>query len=71
MIAEAKLLQKQEELDGLNIIDIDAKHKDPQMCGLYAPDIYQHLRAMEVGMALKLLLLLLSFSIPIDTIRNM
>ncbi|GAA0151064.1 kinase activator [Lithospermum erythrorhizon] len=46
---EAKLSQKQEELDGLDIIDIDSKHKDPQMCSLYAPDIYQHLKAMELG----------------------
>ena len=31
-----------------DITDIDADHKDPQLCGVYAPDIYSNLRVAEV-----------------------
>ncbi|KAG9146500.1 hypothetical protein Leryth_011784 [Lithospermum erythrorhizon] len=46
---ETKTWHKQEESDGLDFTDIDSKHKDPLMCSLYAPDIYHHLKAMEIG----------------------
>ena len=29
-------------------IDIDSDHKDPQLCSLYAADIYNNLRVAEV-----------------------
>ncbi|XP_031102495.1 cyclin-A2-1-like [Ipomoea triloba] len=44
-------LCKKEGLDSLGISlisDIDSKHRDPQMCSLYAPDIYTNLHAMEL-----------------------
>lgn len=31
-----------------DIVDIDANHKDPEFCCLYAPDIYNNLRVAEV-----------------------
>lgn len=31
-----------------HIVNIDADYKDPQLCSLYAPDIYNHLRVAEV-----------------------
>lgn len=31
-----------------DITDIDADHKDPQLCGVYAPDIYSNLRVAEL-----------------------
>ena len=31
-----------------DIVDIDASHKDPELCCLYAPDIYNNLRVAEV-----------------------
>lgn len=31
-----------------DVVDIDAGHKDPQLCSLYAPDIYNNLRVAEV-----------------------
>ncbi|KAF8393309.1 hypothetical protein HHK36_021550 [Tetracentron sinense] len=33
---------------GLDITDIDSDHKDPQMCSLYAPDIYSYLHVAEL-----------------------
>ena len=39
---------KHEGSDDQGITDIDAKHKDPLMCSLYAPDIYRIMTAMEV-----------------------
>ncbi|CAB4303220.1 unnamed protein product [Prunus armeniaca] len=30
------------------IVNIDADYKDPQLCSLYAPDIYNHLRVAEL-----------------------
>lgn len=35
-------------LSNPDIVDIDAGHKDPQLCSLYAPDIYNNLRVAEV-----------------------
>ncbi|PIA65285.1 hypothetical protein AQUCO_00100634v1 [Aquilegia coerulea] len=35
------------ELDS-HVTDIDADHRDPLMCSLYAPDIYYNLRASEL-----------------------
>lgn len=32
----------------LKFINIDSDHKDPQLCSLYAPDIYMNLRAAEL-----------------------
>uniref|UniRef100_A0A5B7CC44 Putative cyclin-A2-2-like n=1 Tax=Davidia involucrata TaxID=16924 RepID=A0A5B7CC44_DAVIN len=43
-----KLFEKLEASDGLSIANIDSNHKDPQMCSLYAPDIYDILRVMEL-----------------------
>ncbi|KAH0982674.1 hypothetical protein GBA52_009851 [Prunus armeniaca] len=31
-----------------HIVNIDADYKDPQLCSLYAPDIYNHLRVAEL-----------------------
>nr|XP_011466716.1 PREDICTED: cyclin-A2-4 isoform X2 [Fragaria vesca subsp. vesca] len=33
----------------LDVVDIDAGHKDPQLCSLYAPDIYNNLRVAELS----------------------
>lgn len=33
---------------GIGIADIDSKQKDPQMCSMYAPDIYKNLRVTEL-----------------------
>lgn len=40
--------KKVEVLDGLSVPDIDSYQKDPQMCGMYAPDIYINLLATEL-----------------------
>ncbi|KAL3500456.1 hypothetical protein ACH5RR_039549 [Cinchona calisaya] len=40
---------KQEGSDDQGITDIDAKHKDPLMCSLYASDIYRIMSAVELG----------------------
>ncbi|KAI3468283.1 hypothetical protein Pfo_024946 [Paulownia fortunei] len=45
---DGKLCVKQEILDDRGITDIDSKHKDPQMCSLYAADIYSTLYARQV-----------------------
>lgn len=34
------------------VVDIDSNLKDPQLCGLYAPDIYNNIRVTEVGGAI-------------------
>ncbi|CAH2075751.1 unnamed protein product [Thlaspi arvense] len=44
--AEAQLSEKSEASD-TQIADIDFNHKDPKMCSLYAPDIYNNLRITE------------------------
>lgn len=31
-----------------DIVDVDADHKDPQLCCIYAPDIYNNLHVSEV-----------------------
>ncbi|KAH6760658.1 hypothetical protein C2S52_008694 [Perilla frutescens var. hirtella] len=43
-----ELCMKQENLKDRGIIDIDSRHKDPQMCSLYAADIYSSLFARQV-----------------------
>ncbi|XP_011081887.1 cyclin-A2-2-like isoform X1 [Sesamum indicum] len=45
---DGKLCVKQENLDDRGITDIDSKHKDPQMCSLYAADIYSNLYSRQV-----------------------
>lgn len=37
-----------EALNDESIIDIDSKHKGPQMCSLYATEVYSNLRTAEV-----------------------
>ncbi|XP_034197241.1 cyclin-A2-4 isoform X2 [Prunus dulcis] len=37
-----------------HIVNIDADYKDPQLCSLYAPDIYNHLCVAEVSEEYKL-----------------
>ncbi|XAR70921.1 hypothetical protein NMG60_11027963 [Bertholletia excelsa] len=44
---EAQLSEKSEASD-TQIADIDFNHKDPKMCSLYAPDIYNNLRITEL-----------------------
>ncbi|CAN6486938.1 unnamed protein product [Victoria cruziana] len=41
-------MQKGEKTTATHIIDIDVDHKDPQMCSLYAPEIYAYLREAEL-----------------------
>lgn len=31
-----------------DIVDIDGDYKEPQLCSVYAPDIYSNLRVAEV-----------------------
>ncbi|KAK6119466.1 hypothetical protein DH2020_046794 [Rehmannia glutinosa] len=45
---DGTLCVKQESLDDRGITDIDSKHKDPQMCSMYAADIYSTLYARQV-----------------------
>ncbi|XP_052210853.1 cyclin-A2-2-like [Diospyros lotus] len=45
---EGKFCEKLEASDDLQIADVDSNRKDPQMCSLYAPDIYSNLRVMEL-----------------------
>lgn len=47
-----------------DFIDIDSDKKDPQLCSLYAPDIYNNLRVVEVG-AMMSFLSLYHFHVPI------
>ncbi|KAL0447484.1 UNVERIFIED_CONTAM: Cyclin-A2-2 [Sesamum latifolium] len=46
---DEKHCKKEENLDGRGIIDIDSKHEDPQMCSLYAADIYSNLYVTQVS----------------------
>ncbi|EPS63345.1 hypothetical protein M569_11441, partial [Genlisea aurea] len=46
--SELKLWTKPERLEDSGIIDVDTKSNDPQMCGIYAADIYDNLYAKEV-----------------------
>ncbi|KAI3454048.1 hypothetical protein Pfo_010711 [Paulownia fortunei] len=46
---DGKLCKKEENLDVRGIIDIDSKHEDPQMCSLYAADIYYNLYATQLS----------------------
>lgn len=39
--------------NGLDIVDIDSNLKDPQLCSLYAPDIYSNTSVAEVCAAKK------------------
>ncbi|XP_024183698.1 cyclin-A2-4 isoform X1 [Rosa chinensis] len=43
------LLMNMITLSNPDIVDIDAGHKDPQLCSLYAPDIYNNLRVAELS----------------------
>nr|XP_043613060.1 cyclin-A2-1-like [Erigeron canadensis]XP_043613061.1 cyclin-A2-1-like [Erigeron canadensis]XP_043613062.1 cyclin-A2-1-like [Erigeron canadensis] len=45
---EIKFSSKVEPVNDQVIIDIDFKHKDPQMCSLYAAELYNNLRATEL-----------------------
>lgn len=47
--------QKVELSDGLPVADIDSNQKDPQMCGMYAPTIYEYQRVREVCIASNLM----------------
>ncbi|KAK6116873.1 hypothetical protein DH2020_049403 [Rehmannia glutinosa] len=46
---ESKVCKKEENLDVRGVIDIDSKHEDPQMCCLYADDIYYNLYATQLA----------------------
>ncbi|CAK9185471.1 unnamed protein product [Ilex paraguariensis] len=46
---EGNLCCKSEALHSLGIADIDSNHKDPQMCSMYAPDIYNNIRVLELS----------------------
>ncbi|KAG6409637.1 hypothetical protein SASPL_127678 [Salvia splendens] len=45
---EGALCIKEESLEERGVIDIDSRHRDPQMCSLYAADIYTSLFARQV-----------------------
>ncbi|KAG8381884.1 hypothetical protein BUALT_Bualt05G0019200 [Buddleja alternifolia] len=45
---DGRLCKTEEKLEARGIIDIDSKHKDPQMCSLYAADIYSDLYTTEL-----------------------
>ncbi|KAL1552461.1 cyclin-A2-2-like [Salvia divinorum] len=45
---EGAICMKEESLEGRGVIDIDSRHRDPQMCSLYAADIYTSLFARQV-----------------------
>lgn len=47
-VGEIKISKKVEPANDQAIIDIDSKHKDPQMCSLYAAEVYNNLRVTEV-----------------------
>ncbi|XP_057959362.1 cyclin-A2-1-like [Malania oleifera] len=47
---EDKLHKKSLGSKGLGIADIDSNQKDPQMCSLYATDIYNNLRVAELNL---------------------
>ncbi|KAJ0770283.1 putative cyclin domain-containing protein [Helianthus annuus] len=45
---ELHIFNKVEAANDQVIVNIDSKHKDPQMCSLYAAEIYNNLRAAEL-----------------------
>ncbi|CAA0838543.1 Unknown protein [Striga hermonthica] len=45
---DVKLCMKKESLEDSGITDIDSNHKDPQMCSLYAADIYSAMYARQI-----------------------
>ncbi|EEF45957.1 cyclin A, putative [Ricinus communis] len=45
---ENSFCKKLESSSGQGVIDIDSNLKDPQICGLYAPDIYSNRRVNEL-----------------------
>ncbi|KAL1532460.1 cyclin-A2-1-like isoform X1 [Salvia divinorum] len=45
---EGKLCMKEESLEAKGVIDIDSRHRDPQMCSPYAADIYTSLFTSQV-----------------------
>ncbi|KAK1438258.1 hypothetical protein QVD17_04064 [Tagetes erecta] len=45
---ESIIISEVEASNDESIIDIDSKHKDPQMCSLYAAEVYANLRAAEL-----------------------
>ncbi|KAL8256151.1 hypothetical protein R6Q59_031218 [Mikania micrantha] len=45
---ETKIIIKVEAGNDQTIIDIDSNHKDPQMCSLYAAEVYTNLRVAEL-----------------------
>ncbi|KAI3687391.1 hypothetical protein L1987_81086 [Smallanthus sonchifolius] len=45
---EINIFNKVEAANDQPIVDIDSKHNDPQMCSLYAAELYNNLRAAEL-----------------------
>ncbi|KAI3822046.1 hypothetical protein L1987_09627 [Smallanthus sonchifolius] len=45
---EINIFTKVEAANDQAILDIDSKHNDPQMCSLYAAELYNNLRAAEL-----------------------
>ncbi|XP_065850251.1 cyclin-A2-2-like [Euphorbia lathyris] len=45
---ENAICKKLESSNGPGVVDIDSNHKDPQVCGLYASDIYNNGRVKEL-----------------------
>ncbi|KAI3728195.1 hypothetical protein L6452_16827 [Arctium lappa] len=45
---ESKITSEVEASNDQSIIDIDSKHKGPQMCSLYAAEVYSSLRTAEL-----------------------
>ncbi|KAL8244768.1 hypothetical protein R6Q59_011026 [Mikania micrantha] len=45
---EINILNKAEAANDQAILDIDSKHQDPQMCSLYAAELFNNLRAAEL-----------------------
>lgn len=48
---EDMVCEKSVAAKGVDIVDIDSNLKDPQVCSLYAPDIYNSIRITEVCVA--------------------
>ncbi|KAF3447210.1 hypothetical protein FNV43_RR12390 [Rhamnella rubrinervis] len=46
---EDMVCEKSGASKSVHIVDIDSNLKDPQMCSLYAPDIYNSIRITELG----------------------
>ncbi|KAK9079810.1 hypothetical protein SSX86_001483 [Deinandra increscens subsp. villosa] len=45
---ELSIFNKVEAINDQAVIDIDSKHRHPQMCSLYAPELFNNLRAAEL-----------------------